>query len=307
MLFSMRPYVGLADLYRIQAATAEWIALAGFRGYVNPGDIALRLLNGQGHYAPETIVRLWENAQDLLVGWAMVYPAWNSYEVLLHPDYRQHPLVTEMLDWAEREVIRWLLTGGNEVRTIQLDVFDGDMARITLLEHRGYSRGDQHGVISVCPFDRLSPLPQLPVGFAIRHLQGEEDADKLVALVNDSFGWHWTADGYRSVIRSPGYHVENELVVVAADGRFVASCILLPDTRNRTVMFENVCTHSDFRRLGLARALLVAGMQEVKAQGFSAAMVPHAAGLGAAQALYTSAGFQPAYNLYHYHKVAFAL
>jgi mycothiol synthase len=303
MSISTRAYKSEADLHKIQAATAKWIAIAGFQGYLNVSDIALRMFNGMRKYDPAEIVRLWEDSDGQVVGWAMAYPAWNSYEVLLHPDYRQHRLAMDILEWAERETINKMAKVGEDNRTIQLDVFDLDMTRIALLEQRGYSRREHRGTISIRLLDAPIPQPQLPDGFSIRSVQGERDADKLVALINDSFGWSWTVEGYREVMRSPGYKTENEMVVVAQDGRFASSCILLPDTHNRIGMFENVGTSRDFRRLGLAKALLYAGMQRMKAQGFTSVMVPHGAELGAAMALYTFVGFRPTYEIFRYVKV----
>lgn len=149
------------------------------------------------------------------------------------------------------------------------------------------------------------PLPDvhLPEGFSIRNVQGEAEAYKLAALINASFGWNWTAEAYQGVMRKLGFDGENELVVVAPDGRFAASCILLPDVHNRMGMFENVGTHPEFRRIGLAQALLIAGMLHMKAIGFIAAMVPHLADPELpAPALYRSVGFQPTYPIIRYRK-----
>ena len=311
LTISSRSYQSEADLHKIQTAVAEWIALAGFSGYLNPSDIGLRLCNGNRKYDHREIVRLWEAADGQIVGCGMVYPAWSSYEVLLHPAYRQPALEIEMLDWAEREIIRQMQQLGRDTQTIERHVFEGDTARITLLHQRGYRRGEHSETISVRRLDEPFPQPQLPDGFSIRSVAGEQDADKLVALINDSFGLHWTSDAYLKVMGSPGYKGLTEMVVISPNGRFAASCILLPDARNRTVMFENVGTHPEFRQMGLAKALLYAGMQHMQARDFTKAMVPHGTPdttnpsnltftVDAATALYASAGFLPTYKIYLY-------
>jgi ribosomal protein S18 acetylase RimI-like enzyme len=200
---------------------------------------------------------------------------------------------------------------GRDRQAIQLNVFDGDTARITWLEQRGYARCEHRETISIRPLDEPIPQPQLPDGFSIRSVQGELEVGKLIALINDSFGLSWTAEGYQKWMRSPGYRADNEMVVVAPDGRFASSCILLPDTHNRAVMFENVGTGGEFRRMGLAKALLYAGMERMKTQGFTTAMVPHgtehathpsnlAFDVDAASALYAAVGFRPTYKIYRY-------
>jgi mycothiol synthase len=301
MTISSHPYRSETDLRTIQDATAEWIAIAGFQGYLNVSDIALRLFNGMRKYSPGEIVRIWEDTGGQVVGWAMIYPVWNSYEVLLHPEYRQHRLAQDILGWAEHEIIKYIGNSEQPDKPIQLDVFDGDAARITLLEQRGYSRHEHRETISSRPLDQPVPKPRLPDGFSIRSMQGEQEADKLVTLINDSFGWHWTVEDYRKVMHSPGYRAENEMAVIAPDGRFASSCILLPDTHNSMGMVENVGTSRDFRRLGLATALLNSAMQRMQTQGFSVAMVPHSAALEAT-ALYTSVGFRPIHKIFNYSK-----
>jgi hypothetical protein len=52
--------------------------------------------------------------------------------------YCLHKVALDILDWAEHGTINQI--AGQDNRTIQLAVFDGDTARITLLEQRGYSR-----------------------------------------------------------------------------------------------------------------------------------------------------------------------
>jgi ribosomal protein S18 acetylase RimI-like enzyme len=301
MMLVSRPYQSEADLFSIQAATAEWIALAGFRGYINVSDIALRLFNGMGQYDPAEIVRLWEDADGRVVAWAMAYPAWRGYEALHHPDHYAH--APELLDWAESETLCQMQKAGLDHTCLIVDVFEDDAPRIALLEQRGYRRGDSPKVIATRSLEQSIPPPQLPDSFSVRSAQGEAEAEKIVSLINDSFGWHWTVERYQRVMRAPGYRADNEWVVVAPDGRFAASCLLLPDAHNRTGMFENVGTHSAFRRLGLGKALLYAGMRHMQAQGFILAMVPHT-GEVAASALYTSVGFQPTYRIAHYSRCA---
>jgi ribosomal protein S18 acetylase RimI-like enzyme len=66
------------------------------------------------------------------------------------------------------------------------------------------------------------------------------------------------------------------------------------DEANKTVEFEPVGTHPDYRRLGLGRAMLLHGMHQARAAGATHATV---ACLGAprhpeARGLYYSVGFR---------------
>src|SRR5690348_15227212 len=112
MPIASRAYATADDLYKIQTATARWIAEAGFCGSLHIDDIALRLFNGMRRYPPQEIVRLWESDEGILLGWAMIYPRWDSYEALLHPAHRETKLALEILDWTEAETRRWMQQEG---------------------------------------------------------------------------------------------------------------------------------------------------------------------------------------------------
>ena len=302
MSITSYPYRGKDDLFQIQAATASWIKQAGFRGYLNVSDIALRLFAGMREYDPGDIIRIWSDTDTGIIGWVMVYPAWRRYEVALHPDYRDHRVSAELLDWAEAQITHHLLRQTPDDMHITLHVFDGDTVYSSQLEQRGYVRGKQVSVISTRQLSGVIPAPQLPDGFSIRSVAGGHELDNLVTHVNSSFGWDLTVTAYGKMMRSPGCTLDNQRVVVAPDGRFVASCIMLPDAYNHMGMFENVATSPDFRRMGLAKALLYDGMRQMQRQHFTVVMVPHLITLGAALALYTSLGLQPTYPIIQYSK-----
>jgi GNAT superfamily N-acetyltransferase len=294
-----RPYAN--DLPKIQAATAEWIALAGFEGYLHVEDIALRLFNGMRHYQPSEIVRLWEDIDNKLLGWSMLYPRWKSFEALLHPDYRDSELTSEILDWAERESWTWMEKEGHADKPLGLDVFENDTLRIALLEQRGFARDEPTHVIGVRSLAEPIPDARLPEGFAARPIQGVHEADKVVAVLNAAFGWSGTADEHRQFMSFAEFSRASP-AIVAPDGRFAACCYVMLDTRNGLGMFEDVATHPDFQRMGLGKALLCAGMKQMKKQGMHTALVPYEASLGPASKLYESVGFAPMYRLWNYMK-----
>ena len=92
---------------------------------------------------------------------------------------------------------------------------------------------------------------------------------------------------------------------MAPDGRFAAFVNLWIDQVNRSLLFEPVGTHSDFRRQGLGKALMVYAMRRMQAeQGIESAYVGHEPSdkNPASGALYASVGFKPLYEVYDYKK-----
>jgi len=300
MAIASRPYNNRDDLHKIQAATADWIASAGFCGYLHVGDLALRLFNGMRRYNPHEIVRLWEAEDGSLLGWSIIYPRWNSYDALLHPAHRGDELEGQLLDGCEQAVLAWMQKEDRAESPISLDVFAEDVNRITALEQRGYVRGEQHHVIGVRSLDEPIPDVSLPQGFSVRPVEGLHEADKLIEAQNASFGWSWTLEDYLQVMQSPANELAEPLVIVAPDGRFASFCYLMLDEKNKIGMFEDVGTHPDFQRKGFGRALLYAGLGRLKAQGMVTTYMPYNSSLEAASALYNLVGFRVGYRHIQY-------
>ena len=76
----------------------------------------------------------------------------------------------------------------------------------------------------------------------------------------------------------------------------VARATIWFDEVNLVGLFEPVETHKDFRRLGLARAVMTEGMHCIRAAGMQTAIVEHDITNHPAAALYESLGFTVAYE-----------
>src|SRR6185436_9496915 len=61
---------------------------------------------------------------------------------------------------------------------------------------------------------------------------------------------------YNHSHNGPIYHPQTDLCVMAEDGTFVAGCEALINSHCLEADVERVCTHSDFRKRGFARAVI---------------------------------------------------
>jgi ribosomal protein S18 acetylase RimI-like enzyme len=106
------------------------------------------------------------------------------------------------------------------------------------------------------------------------------------------------------VMRTPGFHLDRELIVVAPDQRFAAFLIYWIDPVSKSGLFEPVGCHQNFQRRGLTRALMYEGMRRMVAHGMTKAIVNHqpAQQNPAAAALYRSVGFTLKYTITDYRK-----
>ena len=187
------------------------------------------------------------------------------------------------------------------MKQIASDVFDCDPAYVAFAEERGY-RYAKRG-FSLTRHDlNCFPAAELPAGFRF-HQATADDAARLADVHNHSFTNKWNAESYGKVFRSP--HLEYEIVVEAPDGRFAAFTNVWIDDLNRSLLFEPVGTHSNFRRRGVAKALMVHGLRRMQAErGIKCAYVCHAPASEnpAAASLYASVGFEKLHDIYEYAK-----
>lgn len=278
-------YRNASDLARLQYYNAVQISHDPC-GWLHPGDIPHRLFNSGRRYQPTELLRLWEDGAGEIAGWALVIPQ-QSFDIQSH----DATIIAKALVWVEHS-----LTGDS----IETELWDGDVFRTTIYAQHGFVPNPDMSpyIVTLRTLDELPPVPELPDSFSIRAASGIHEASLLAAVHAASFGSQWTAAQYVQVMDSPGYSAEREFVVVAPDGRFAAFTVTWHDTINRCGYFEPVGTHADFRRMGLARALMIHAMHVMRTAGMTHTQVVHEAEEKnpASAALYTGLSFTPQFS-----------
>jgi mycothiol synthase len=147
------------------------------------------------------------------------------------------------------------------------------------------------------------PEASLPPGLRLRGLQpGQDDAAFLTAY-NEAFADHW-GTAPRSLAQeherraAPGFRAEDTLLVETTAGEIAGLCILLfPPGREAAAgtpgLIDDVAVRPAFRRQGLGRALVLAGLLRLREQGMgSAGLVVDADNPNQAHRLYEALGFR---------------
>lgn len=289
------------DLYRAQAALMQWVRIAGHRGYLHKGDIGHRLFNGCYGYDPAEMFRYWVDQAGEIVAFAILYPHWESFDLQVAPRLYCGDAHADVFDFCVRETLRLAVKYDLVFADMNVEAFECDRAYISFVESRGFVR---RKLTTVMTRHDLVDLPDadLPAGFHF-HNAALADAEALADVHNHSFTNKWNAQTYGQVLASP--HLEQEIVVVAADGRFAAFTNIWIDTVNRSLLFEPVGAHSDFRRRGIGKALLTYVLRRMKAEaGITCAYVCHQPPdkNPASSALYASVGFKRLYDIYEFKK-----
>lgn len=302
----LHPYHGSDELPKILQFVGECNVLADFCGCLHPGDICHFLSNTMRGRDQEKHFYIYEDSGGRILGIVLLYPArYSAFDVLVHPRYRGSELESALIAWGEQLTRTLLQAAGSDITSIGIDVMDCDTSRRDILQAQGYvSPGDP----ALCYTTRslLEPIPEsiLPGGFTMRSVAGEDEAEAVQAVHAGSFGSMWQPGEYLNVMRTAGFHIDRELIVVAPGGRFAAFLIYWIDPVSKSGLFEPVGCHQDFQRLGLTRALMYEGMRRMIAHGMTTAVVNHqpAQTNPAAAALYRSVGFSLKYTIADYRK-----
>lgn len=289
------------DFYRAQAALMQWVKRAGHRNYLHKGDIGHRLFNNCYGFDPAEVFRYWLDADGEIAAFALLSAQRHFLELHLAPPLMCSSLHGALFQYCEGAIRRFGERIGKPLKEIALEADSRDSKYVDFIRARGYSL-DKHSITMTRHDLQSLPAAELPPGFRF-HDATAADAEQLADVHNHTFTNKWNATSYGEVFRAP--HMERELVAVAPDGRFAAFTNIWLDDVNRSLLFEPVGTHSDFRRRGIGKALMVYAMKRVRAAGsIDCAYVCHEppAENPASSALYASVGFEELREFYMFRK-----
>ncbi len=300
MDWTARPYHGAQDAALLRSFLVSMRARAGNACW-HSGDLVWRFfLHSLGHELGDT-VRLWFDGLGRLQAFAIVTPRSRSgnllFDMQVHPQAGSRTLLEQVLDWVESQAE----TTGPGPRLLSTDtgVYDTDIEQMVALRDRGFRPTGGEGLLLVRSLQEAIPAPSLPAGFRLRPVAGPQEAGPRAAAHRDAFdSSRVTGEAYLRLMSTAGYAAEWDLVAEAPDGCLAAFCLGWLDAASRSGEFEPVGTRSAFRRLGLARALLLAGLRRLAEAGAAGVVVgPIDTAEEAALELYRSAGFEPAHRL----------
>jgi len=295
MPITSRPYADETDYERMRALLRTIVVLQGVPTYCTVGDLDWGRFTDEDPDAVHT-AQLWLDGDHVV---AIAWPDGTQVDLMTHPECRA--LENEMLQWAEQGYI-----GGTEAdKPFAAWGLEHAHARTTILRQRGYTRSDKHFVWRARSLDGDLPVPMLPDGFTLRHVEGEADVEQRVEVHLAAFApSRMTAAKHRAVMRAPTYCSDLDLIVTAPDERFAAFCIVWFDEANGLGVFEPVGCHPDFQRRGLAKAVMTEGLRRLHGLGATTACVLNWHNEVAPAKLYDGLGFRERDRKYQWQKQA---
>jgi len=255
----------------MQQLALEQRRLLGPRAPWHTGDVAWGLRQHEGREG-EWEIRLWVRGGHV-VAWSWLKGDRMLLEHDVHPDHRD--LLDEVLAHP---------TAKSAV------AYEDDAETRAILARHGYTEPGQVLYLNACEIPEAPAAAPLPDGFRCRTVEPDDLAER-VAIHRDV--WEpsrVTESSYTQVMNAWPYRRSLDCVVEAPDGRFAAYVLAWPDDENGVGLFEPVGTRSEFRRLGLGRAVCTYALQRLHEEGLRHATVGCVS--EAACALYESVGFR---------------
>lgn len=199
-------------------------------------------------------------------------------------------LKAEMLSYAEKN-----LNSGDQFCVV---IRDDDVAFQTIAKELGFepTEGKEHDAI--IQLDEADLSIELPEGFSITSMAERYDPLEYKRVLWRGFDHELNGEGpyiFTDAERADAdfemirdnVDLSLKLAAVNPEGHFVAYCGMWYDQETNTALIEPLATDPDFRRLGLARAIVREGFRRVKNLGATQVLV------GSSQAFYYSIGMSP--------------
>ena len=294
-----RAYEGMHDLYAMLNLLSEGHKANNGTHYVHRGDLQWWLFyTDVASDVWQSQIRLWME-DDRLIGWALLSPEEEAFDVFTVPELRGSSSENEMLEWAVEQ-----MSGIDNLQNVW--VADDDDVHKDWLDRNGFQCQERYTQYFHRSLSGPLDGPPLPEGFAIRSSRGEEDAQLRSVCSSAAFGSTRPFDDYwpRTLrfMQSPVYVPQHEIFVTAPGGEVASYCIIWTDELTKVGHFEPVGTHPDYQRKGLGKCLLYEGFRQLKAEGMQEADLCTNYDNPAAHALYESVGFRKAKRLLTYKK-----
>ena len=247
-------------------------------------------------------IRIWEEEESSKRRIMAVANRENKTIYFIHIRPGQPSLLDEAIRWIEDHSASKKQDPAEEQK-LHIISLEGDPEREAALRRRGFELGPVNGILRVRDLDAPIPDAPLPDGFEIRPVRDREDFEKLASNIRIVFGHRdFTADTLEGIARGSFYIRDLDLVAEATNGSIASFCTFRVDPVSRATELEPMGTHPDYRRMGLAKALISEGMRRLKKYDPLNLYIDGAADNPAANRLYEVTGFEKRGTYYYWSK-----
>ena len=242
-------------------------------------------------------VQVWERQSGELAAIATI---WDGMTLIfsIHPQELSEDLMAEILSWGIARA-RALARRVGERASLFVPIRADDRQAAALLERHGCSAEDWTFLRMERPLAEPIVAPCIPNGFTLRPVSSAQDLAAATVLYQDVFVAGSSIIRDRLALMRTSDHVQaSDIVAVAPDGSLAAFCLCMAgllDPRHpahKDGWIDLVGTRLAYRRLGLGRAILSAGLRQLRSFGADQALLGTTSWNSAAQRLFAAAGFR---------------
>jgi mycothiol synthase len=220
---------------------------------------------------------------------------------VVHPAWRRRGIGRRLLQRAHQRAQERL--GEVTSETVYLDAYceSVEAGRMALFESFGMRPARYFLEMTYVPLEDI-PEPRLPSGITLRTFVKGQDNEGVLAVLNETFADHWgfipvPLEDWLYWVNLPRFRPELNLLAVA--GEEIAGLCLCDVSEEHIARIgrkegwvDTLGVRRPYRRQGLGRALLLAGLHVLKEAGMeSATLGVDAESLTGATRLYESVGF----------------
>jgi len=291
-----RPYAGEQDLEKMRN-----LLIAGRRAkngtyYVHTGDLNWWLFYPPIDQNLWQYITVWDDPdnRERLLGWALLSPEWNTFDVPVQPELRGSLIAESMYHQAEEQITRLTRTQkGGKIRMMWVSQEDN-----ILKDHLlggGFERSPIADVYMTRTLEDPIAEPLVLEEVFVRPVAGTAEVNARAAAQYGAFESKILFERYvqrfLEFMRSPVYDHELDIVAASPDGRIGSFCIVWTDPVNQVGLFEPVGTHPAFRGRGMGKAVMLEGLRRLQVRGMQTAIVSTTEDNLPALKLYESVGF----------------
>lgn len=213
--------------------------------------------------------RLWFD-EGQPIAWAYV-DEFNNLRWEVDSQY-EGVLGKEIVAWGETCIQKSLEQG--EKVTLDTSCREDYAARISLLKRHGFRQTEDTSIHMTRTLSEPISDPVLPNGYVIRPIKGTEEAEAVASTHRAAFGTDYmTTENRLAIMNTSEYDPSLDLLAIAPDGTVAAYCTCSANDQTKVGFTDPLATHPNHQHMGLARALLLRGMQMLKERGMESAQL----------------------------------
>ena len=277
----------LGDIFPIRKSYTNWIPSQLENVKYGPGGP--EYLDEEEDYLKIGELEEGQESTGKVIAISFTEPSGECY-LSIHPNQMMY--AKEIVSWMMNKV-RELKSESTDEIILKLFVDDDDEELTSCLAKMEFQKGEMYGDKQVRPLDAPIPEYELPEGYTVRNARIIEEWEKYREVEKAVFPHvkDMTFEQLELYSKATFYHPEMDIVAVDPDGVFAAFCTVRMDDESKIAELEPVGTHPDYRKLGLAKAVICEGLKRLEKHNPSAVVIIGAAPSEGARKLYESVGF----------------